>query len=213
MARVAILGRFLVIAALFREAWSVAAPWFCHGIDCPTFTNTSYDGIEVRSYPAAYWASTNVSSISFDYAVNAGFSRLFGYISGENDSGGAIDMTVPVLNRVEPGAGPNCNSTFTISFFAPVAFQDVGPPNPTSPLVFVETIGPLTVAVSDFGGFASQEVVLAEAAVLEEKVSAAPSIQIDDAGYGNAWFFAGYDPPFRVANRHSEVWVPVTVTA
>lgn len=80
-------------------------PWFCHGIDCPTFTNTTIDGLEIRSYPPSLWASTNVSSTNLIEAENIGFNRLFGYISGENDSGGAIDMTSPVTTRVIPGAG------------------------------------------------------------------------------------------------------------
>jgi len=207
------LAKVLLAAALVNVSLADTEPWFCHGIDCPTFTNTSTDGIEVRTYSAAYWASTNVSSISFDYAVNVGFNRLFNYISGENDSNGTIDMTAPVLNRVEPGAGPNCNSTFTISFFTPFSYQESGPPSPTSSLVFIETIGPLNVAVSAFGGFDSQKVVIAEAAALEQKVSAAPSIQVDEAGYGDAWFFAGYDPPFKLTNRHNEIWVPVVAVA
>jgi hypothetical protein len=80
-------------------------PWFCHGIDCPNFTNTTIDGIEVRNYPSALWASTNISSTNLIEAENIGFDRLFDYISGDNDSGGAIDMTSPVTTRVIPGAG------------------------------------------------------------------------------------------------------------
>jgi hypothetical protein len=80
-------------------------PWFCHGIDCPNFTNTTIDSIEVRTYESALWASTNISGISLTEANNIGFDRLFDYISGENESGEAIDMTSPVTNRVIPGAG------------------------------------------------------------------------------------------------------------
>ena len=48
-------------------------------------------------------------------------------------------MTAPVLNYIQPGAGPNCNSTFTVSFFVPWLYQtEEGPPKPTSDDVFVE---------------------------------------------------------------------------
>lgn len=67
------------------------------------------------------------------------FHRLFDYISGANEASQKIDMTAPVLNYIQPGAGPNCNSTFTVSFFVPWAYQtEEGPPKPTSEDVFIE---------------------------------------------------------------------------
>lgn len=183
-------------------------PWFCHGIDCPNFTNTTIEGIEIRNYPAALWASTNISGINLIDAENIGFNRLFDYISGDNDSGDAIDMTSPVTTRVIPGAGPNCNTTFIVSFFVPFAYQDSGPPSPNSALVYIESREPLQVAVSEFGGFAPQAEVIAKAAQLEGEVEDAQTLELDPA-YPDIWFFAGYDPPFRLTNRHNEVWVPV----
>ena len=106
--------------------------------------------------------------------------------------------------------GPNCNTTFVISFFVPYLFRkDDGPPAPTDNTVFVETIGPLTVGVSEFGGFANQSVVVAEAAKLEQQIQNSESLKVDEDNFGDQWFFAGYDPPFRLSGRHNEVWVPV----
>jgi len=167
----------LITAASLLGLAAADSPWFCHENDCPLFTNSSEGGTEVRIYEAAYWTSTNVSSTSLDEASSIGFHRLFDYISGENDSGGAIDMTSPVLNQVIPGAGPNCNSTFIVSFYAPFAYQaDPGPPQPTSPDVYVQKLPAMQVAVSEFGGFANQKVVIAEAAALETEVSFLPSL-------------------------------------
>lgn len=48
-----------------------------------------------------------------------------------------MDMTAPVTCRVEPGAGPSCESHFTISFYIPEEHQS-NPPEPSDPEVFVE---------------------------------------------------------------------------
>ena len=48
-----------------------------------------------------------------------------------------VEMTAPVTGRVDPGAGPACESQFTVSFFIPEEHQET-PPEPSDPLVFVE---------------------------------------------------------------------------
>jgi hypothetical protein len=68
------------------------------------------------------------------------------------------------------------------------------------------------VAIQPFGGFESDKVVIAEAAALELEVENSPSLE-SDASYGEEWFVAGYDPPFRLTNRHNEIWLPVIVGA
>jgi len=198
---------------LFAVGVRSEGEWFCHGINCPEFTNTSTaQGLEVRFYDSALWASTNVSSISLQQAESIGFNRLFDYISGANEAGTAIDMTAPVLTKVIPGAGPNCNSTFIVSFFTPFLYQTAaGPPAPTNPLVYLNQLEALTVAVSVFGGFQNQKLVLAEAAKLEAEVSTDSSVQADSSTYGDSWFVAGYDAPFKLTGRHNEIWLPVVM--
>lgn len=52
--------------------------------------------------------------------------RLFDYIGGQNEPGVKINMTAPVVTKVEHGDGPFCKSNFTISFFVPFAEQVTG---------------------------------------------------------------------------------------
>lgn len=204
---------FLVVIAVLLMAASAsvkaeAAPWFCHGLDCPEFTNSSVDSIEVREYGSALWSSTQVLGVDLDDAVSTGFDRLFDYISGANEAEKAIDMTAPVLVKVEPGAGPNCNTTFTISFFVPFEYQPPNspPPAPTSTDVFTQTIDAQKVAVKSFGGMSKGNVIITEAAALENEVNKAADLTEAD---GESWWFAGYDPPFRLSDRHNEVWINV----
>lgn len=49
--------------------------------------------------------------------------KLFDYISGGNSAKTKIPMTAPVVTKIEPGQGPNCESTFTMSFYNPYSYQ------------------------------------------------------------------------------------------
>lgn len=49
--------------------------------------------------------------------------KLFNYISGANSANAKIEMTAPVLTKIEPGQGPACNSAFTMSFYQPWKYQ------------------------------------------------------------------------------------------
>jgi hypothetical protein len=101
----------MILNILFLAIFSVAssaylrgdseAPWFCHGIDCPAFTNsTSSGGVEERNYESNLWASTDIKGVDLDSAIDTGFQRLFDYISGANEGSTKVDMTAPVLVKV-----------------------------------------------------------------------------------------------------------------
>ena len=48
-------------------------------------------------------------------------------------------MTAPVLVKVNPGAGPNCESTFTVSFFVGKEHWQ-NTPEPTDADVFIDKL-------------------------------------------------------------------------
>merc|ERR1712154_79552 len=103
--------------------------------------------------------------------------------------------TSPVLNYVNPGQGPHSKTNFTVSFYVPYAYQppNKGPPSPTERTVFIETYQKMTVAVICFGGYGDQDVVIREAAKLSNLLSQT-DLKYDTVN----WFYAGYDPPFRL---------------
>jgi hypothetical protein len=178
-------------------------PWFCHDLDCPSFTVLNYtDSYEVRRYAPGKWASTAVEGILYAQAITVGFNRLFKYISGENEQNTKIEMTSPVKTYVEAGQGPFCKSTFTVSFYVPSEFQD-NPPKPLNPDVFIEDVPENTYYVSQFGG------ILVDDWSLSSKAKALTSkLDADGVQYAKEGFIsAGYDPPFRLQHRHNEIWV------
>lgn len=73
------------------------------------------------------------------------FYRLFDYIDGDNMEGTKIDMTSPVTTFIKPGAGPNCESEFTMSFYIPAIYQE-SPITPKSEDVYIEERDQLMVS-------------------------------------------------------------------
>ncbi|KAA0186013.1 hypothetical protein HAZT_HAZT006897 [Hyalella azteca] len=128
-----------------------------------------------------------------DSLVSPMFRKLFNYISGKNELNLRMDMTTPVATYIEPGAGPTCASTFTMSFFVPEEHQS-SPPNGVcrSNNTFHRR----------FGGYAPDEAVAKEAKELAELLQAAGETDVDFTHY----YVVGYDPPFKPINRRNEIW-------
>ena len=83
------------------------------------------DGYEIRDYPASKWVSTDGYDLHIHDSpqTDTMFNKLFNYIDGQNAEGVKIDMTAPVIYFIIPGAGPNCESNFTMSFYIPEIYQ------------------------------------------------------------------------------------------
>ena len=109
-------------------------------------------------------------------------------------------MTAPVAVDVAPGAGPTCGSNFTVSFYVPQGDA----PAPTSVEVFFSHLPVRDVYVASFGGWANQQNVIAKAAALSQALAeAGVAVDAQDEGFT----VAQYDSPFRLADRHNEIWL------
>ncbi|XP_036942098.1 heme-binding protein 2 [Acanthopagrus latus] len=182
---------------------AVGQALFSTGLQNPKFTAEEKQGedYEVRTYQPTKWVSTTLSAMEWDTAMNAGFRRLFNYIQGNNGNKVKVEMTAPVSCRVDPGAGPTCESQFTMSFYVPEEHQE-NPPEPSDPDVFVEHRKEFTVYVRRYGGFSNEK------AKREELLKLLESLQRDGVQYVDKPFYtAGYDSPFKLTNRRNEVWV------
>ncbi|CAL4139611.1 unnamed protein product, partial [Meganyctiphanes norvegica] len=152
---------------------------------------------EERHYPARKWVSTMSYSISYDDCTSDLFHKLFDYIDGGNDQGIKIAMTSPVTTFVQPGAGPNCESNFTMSFLVPEV-HTAAPPAPTNPDVFIEERPDLaSVFARQFGGFAFEDDYIREAAALAFDLTSSGE---DGVNYDN-WYIVNYNDPYAIVNR------------
>ncbi|XP_060074161.1 heme-binding protein 2-like [Ylistrum balloti] len=171
------------------------------GLETPTYTEgKKQDDVQERRYEAAKWVSTSVEGMELKKAQSEGFGRLFKYITGNNKPGTKVDMTAPVATRINPGAGPNCENTFTVSFYIPSKHQ-ADPPEPSDPKVFIEEWPERTILCQGFGGFAKEETWLSHAKTLTGIVE-----ERGEKVHSNFWFTAGYNSPFQMFGRTNEVW-------
>ncbi|XP_075059234.1 heme-binding protein 2 isoform X2 [Mixophyes fleayi] len=179
---------------------------FSSGLQSPKWTamETQSSDYEMRQYEPAKWVSTEVTSMKdWDSAVSTGFMRLFNYIQGNNAKNVKVEMTAPVTTYIEPGAGPSCESTMTISFYIPPEHQD-DPPQPSESSVFVTERPQTTVYVRSFGGYANSEKNQEQISQLSERLKQDGKLFNEDV-----YYTAGYDSPFKPLNRHNEVWLIV----
>ena len=145
--------------------------------------------------------------MDYKKATSTGFMRLFQYIQGANAQQKKVEMAAPVLIRIDPGEGPNCESNFKVNFYFPNALQSspTSIPQPTEGSGITITRTPaMKVAVASYGGWASGDTVTSHVEALGTALTA-DSIKFKPMPY----FSAGYDAPFKIFNRHNEVWMLV----
>jgi hypothetical protein len=179
-------------------------PWFTHGLEYPKFqtesTSSDPDSYEVRKYEPSKWVYTSIKSFSLKDAAYSTFRPLANFITGANAASTKIPMTCPVAIRVDPSQGPACESSFTTHFYIPKAFQG-DTPAPTNPNVKLIEYPAFTAYVISFSGFLNDERTLGHAKKL---ASLLERDRIDHVK--EYYYFCGYDSPYRLFNRHNEVW-------
>jgi len=179
-------------------------PAFCREFDCPIFTtinDTHTSEWETRVYSGGTFVRTVVQGRSLSLAEWIGYHRLFRYINGHNDRNERISMTVPILTKVKPGLAKN---HYIVHFFLPYALQSSAPlPLAGSHVELVEYKGEFKVAVKTFGGYGWN--------IMDELEELQDGLDHYNIHYNpHSWFFAGYNSPVDVFNRHNEVWLQLT---
>lgn len=154
-------------------------------------------GAEIRAYGPRVAVAARVQQDNEGEA----FGHLFRYITGANQGGHRIAMTVPV-QMTQPGTpapGQNIAMTLPVQtggaemrFFLPASVAAAGPPAPTDNAVHIEKLPPAEFAVLRFSGSLTlhartraQDRLLAQVAAAGRHSVGAP-------------FILSYDPPFAI---------------
>lgn len=196
----------LGVALMSTFAYSAfKAPDFCNGLECPEYESISIltKNIEIRQYKKSTWVSTNMKNGAMDSLKSKGFRTLFSYISGKNAEKEKIEMSTPVLIKINSNVAFSENDTVgTMSFYLGYKYENEAAPLPEDSNAFLSTLEPKKYAVISYGGYSNQkdqeENLISLGSYLEQN-----SYKFNKEYY----FYAGYDSPFRFLGRHNEVWV------
>jgi hypothetical protein len=180
----------------------IASAFTTNGLDtAPYNVLRTAEGYEERLYPAQKWVKTQVNDISKDAATSPMFQKLFAFISGQNDKGVQVPMTSPVTTYIQPGAGPNCESTFTMAFYIPPTFQE-NPPKPTDETVSIEERPEIRVFARAFQGPADETSFVQQARLFGEMIMSGG----DAEGVNFDYYFSVQSSSGNHTEHIEEIW-------
>lgn len=206
-----VLGVVLVVLVI----WSAYGYMSVRGIEKPEYTVIEKKGTyEIRRYESYIVAETYATG-DFKDSLNKGFSRIAGYIFGDNIKKEKIAMTVPVGERTT-------ETSEKIAMTVPVVSQDRGSneriisfvmprkytletlPVPKDERVTLRTIPARVVAVHSFSWSNDARTVAKQKAAFVEQLKKEGVTMLgapEAAFYNPPW-----TPPYML---HSEIHIPI----
>ncbi len=148
---------------------------------------------EIRRYGPAIMASVDLPG-GYSNMSSTGFRKLAGYIFGGNDGRMKIPMTAPVYLITT-------DSNSTMSFVMPSSYQMEDLPEPLNEDVKLHETGMAITASISFGGYANDRIIQQKTEELRALLRYRGIHNKDD------FRFLGYNPPYRIINRHNEIVV------
>jgi len=163
----------------------------CKDNECPPFekVDVSGCGFEARKILSANWVVTNLDVSDMKKGDHSAFWRLFKYISGANDQGAKIAMTVPVITKWYMDDDYEVLGA-EMAFYIPSAFQ-ANPPAPTDDQVRVENWDDAITYDRAFGGDREDEEIYVKQFKMLYKALAKEGI----TPYSQMSITAGYTRP------------------
>jgi hypothetical protein len=166
---------------------------------------------ELRQYEPCLSAETLVEG-DFDEVGNAGFRRLFRYISGDNQAKMPISMTAPVAQEIRsekismtsPVTQQKGGNDWSIAFVMPAEYTMDTLPIPNDARITLRAIPARLLAAVTYSGTWSESRYEEHKALLDKMIS---KRKLKTAG---EYIYARYNPPFTPwFMRRNEVLVPV----
>ncbi|XP_076347824.1 heme-binding protein 1-like isoform X2 [Tachypleus tridentatus] len=154
-----------------------------------------YDGYEIRSYPETVWITLKITGKTHAECGRPEFSRLLGYINGNNETGVSLPMTSPVVFRVSFEESKD----LTVSLFLSPSVEDPPKPKDSDMSLFQAPAGQLFVRT--FSGFASDAEWKKEFEQLQSE------LEDPEEAVTSFYYRSAFDPPFKMVGRRNEVWI------
>jgi len=185
------------------------------GYECAPYTILeTAESYEVRSYPSVKWATVQYEKVglhndmpgssSFNntrQSQSMAFRKLFGYISGANESGSKISMTVPVSTRVTTSEE---SVTEEMGFYVPTEHQTAAPAPMDNTGVKIVTRPEMVAFVRQFGGYAKDADWTDQRDNLVRDLKTREDADTIDF---DSYYRQGFDAPYKFWGRKNEVFV------
>eukprot|EP00092_Neocalanus_flemingeri_P034323 GFUD01037330.1.p1 GENE.GFUD01037330.1~~GFUD01037330.1.p1 ORF type:complete len:232 (-),score=65.00 GFUD01037330.1:158-853(-) len=175
------------------------------GLECAPYSLLeSHPGYQVRNYPSRKWATVLHESLDHETRNNRSFMKLFGYITGANETGSKMSMTVPVSTKVttkeEEGA---VIMKEEMGFYVPSNLQDSTPSPKVDQEVKIVTRPEMVAYVRQFGGFAKENDWQEQKETLKKDLEGREDFShiVFDMHYRQ-----GFDAPYKFWGRKNEVF-------
>lgn len=149
--------------------------------------------IEIRNYEASLFTTVPLSSNNYKEASSSGFSKLGGYIFGNNEKNEKIAMTSPVSMTLGTNA--------TMQFMVPKNLKKEDLPKPNQAAITFKEEPSKTMAVITFGGWANDK------KIEKYKQRLIQILKEENKTFTNNFYLFGYNPPYDVFFRKNEVAV------
>ena len=153
-------------------------------------------GFEIRHYPSVILATYYSKAKKYKELSSPGFSKVAGYIFGNNESKSKIAMTSPVHMDMN-------SETSSISFVMPGEYDINNLPKPSSSEVKIHKSESEFVAVVSFGGYANDQVIKEQS----EKLNTL--LRDNNIKVIGKYRLLGYNAPFQFWGRTNDVIVAV----
>lgn len=173
------------------------------------------DNYELRLYEPMVVAETYIED-DFDKAGNLAFSKLFGYISGDNTTSSEIAMTAPVIaNPGGSGNGEKIDMTVPVleqkneqgwryMFVLPASYSIQTAPEPLNEDVKLSSQPQKRVAVVRYSGSSHEKAIDEKTIQLKQWIAANDLSPVSEPRW------AGYNPPWTLPFlRRNEVMIDV----
>jgi len=201
--------KYILIGLALMSTFALSAAYqrneFCNGLECPEYelTMQATENIEIRKYNKSSWVSTEMKNGSMDSLKSKGFWTLYNYISGKNANKEKIEMSAPVLTKMNSNVAFTENDTVgTMSFYLGHKYESEVAPQPEDSNAFLSTLESKTYAVISYGGYSNQNYQEEHLRILGSYLEKSKLKYVKEY-----YFIAGYDSPFRFIGRHNEVWI------